>query len=67
MTTQTIKITVEFTEEQAWQLAQFLKRVSFNTALKHTDNASSQDEAYAMLEGMERVRRSLAEQGIAPR
>lgn len=67
MTTNRIKVTVEFTEEQAWQLAQFLKRVSFNTCKDHTDNGCDEDEAYRMQEAFGRVRRALAEQGIAPR
>ena len=32
-----VKITLELPDETAWQLAQFLKRVSFTTVLRHTD------------------------------
>jgi len=62
-----ITITVELDPESAWQLAQFVKRVSYSTALRHTDNGDTASEARAMLAGFERVRSALASAGIAPR
>jgi hypothetical protein len=52
---------------ELWQLAQFLKRVSFNTCLQHTDNSNTKAQAYAMIAGLEAVRGALAKQGYSPR
>jgi hypothetical protein len=60
----TIEITVILTDAQAWQLAQFLKRVCFSDYRGH---ATSDDEAYHMVDAGERVRSALAKQGYAPR
>jgi hypothetical protein len=61
---QTIEITVTLTDAQAWQLAQFLKRACFSDYRGH---ATSDTEAYQMIDAGERIRRALAEQGYAPR
>jgi hypothetical protein len=50
--------------ETAWQLAQFVKRVSFADVRQC---ARTNDEAYQMLNGLNAIRRALAEQGVAPR
>jgi hypothetical protein len=60
----TIEIHVTLTEPQAWEFAQFLKRVSFR---EYRMNATSEDEAYYMRDAGELIRRALAEQGYAPR
>lgn len=44
--------------------AQILKRVGFSD---YMNNAMDKEEAYAMLDAGERVRRALAEVGFAPR
>lgn len=62
-----IKITVELDDQTAWQLAQFVKRISFPTVLRHTDNGDDEQEAYAMLAGLEKIRGALAAVGYAPR
>jgi len=49
------------------QLVQFLRRVNFETCLRHTDNANDTEQAYAMISGLESVRRALAEHGCCPR
>ena len=53
------------------QLAQFLKRVSFDACYRHTDGCADKDarndQAYAMIAGLEAVRRALAEHGYCPR
>ena len=53
------------------QLAQFLKRVSFDACYRHTDGCADKDarndQAYAMVAGLETVRRALAEHGYCPR
>jgi len=62
-----IRVSVDLTEEQAWQLAQFLKRVSFNTCKDHTDNGCDEDEARRMSEAFGRLRRALSDKGVSPR
>lgn len=64
METLEITLTVTLTDEQAWQFAQFLKRVSFR---EYRDNATCNEEAYRMIEAGGRIRDALAEQGYAPR
>lgn len=59
-----IEIQVVLTDEQAWELAQFLKRVCFSDYRGH---ATSDEEAYQMVNAGERIREALAEQGYAPR
>lgn len=60
----TVLLQVVLSEGEAWMLAQFLKRVGFSDYL---NNAIDKDEAYAMLNAGERVRKALAEVGFAPR
>jgi hypothetical protein len=60
----TIQITVVLTETEAWEFAQFLKRVCFSDYRGH---ATSDTEAYHMIGAGERIRRALADQGYAPR
>jgi len=62
-----ITLTVQLDHETAWQLAQFVKRVSFPTVLRHTDNGDTEREARAMLAAFEKVRTALAAAGYAPR
>ncbi len=64
MKTQSINIAVTLTDEQAWQYAQLLKRISFN---EYRHNATCDDEAYLMRDAGELIRRALAEQGYEPR
>lgn len=59
-----ISVTVEFTDAQAWQLAQFIKRSTFSDYRGH---AQDDDEAYVMINAAERVRTALADAGYAPR
>ena len=60
----TVELHITLTEAQAWELAQFLKRVSFG---EYRNNATSDAEAYHMRDAGEVIRRALAEQGYAPR
>ncbi len=60
----TISVTVELTDAQAWNLAQFLKRSTFSD---YRSNAQDDDEAYAMIHAVDRVRVALADIGYAPR
>jgi hypothetical protein len=59
-----VEIRVVLTDEQAWEFAQFLKRVCFSDCERR---ATSEAEAYLMLEAGELIRQALAEQGYAPR
>ena len=61
---QTIEIHVTLTDAQAWEFAQFLKRVCFSDYRSH---ATSEAEAYHMRDAGEHIRRALADQGYAPR
>jgi hypothetical protein len=60
----TLEITVTLTDEQAWEFAQFLKRVSFT---EYRANATCDQEAYRMRDAGEIIRQALAEAGYAPR
>jgi hypothetical protein len=60
----TFEITIALTEAQAWELAQFLKRVSFR---EYRDNATNDDEAYLMRDAGYIIQSALAERGYAPR
>jgi hypothetical protein len=59
-----VEITVMLTDAQAWQFAQLLKRACFSDYRSH---ATSEAEAYYMIDAGEHIRRALAEQGYAPR
>lgn len=59
-----IEITVVLTETEAWEFAQFLKRVCFSD---YRGCATSDAEAYHMRDAGERIRSALASQGYAPR
>ena len=63
-TEKAVTITVELTDTEAWELAQFLKRVGWS---EWRNNATSDDEAYLMRDGCEKVQRALAQVGFAPR
>jgi hypothetical protein len=58
-----IEIHVRLTDEQAWERAQFLKRVYYSDYRQH---ATGEASAYRMVEAGERIRRALAEMGYAP-
>lgn len=51
-------------ETEAWSLAQFLKRLSFDTARIH---AVDSHEAYRIIEATERLHAALAKVGLDPR
>jgi hypothetical protein len=61
---QPVRLAVELTDAEAWNLAQFLKRVGFS---EFRTNAQNDNEAYAMRDAADRVRVALAEVGYAPR
>lgn len=57
-------VTVELRESQALALAQFLKRVGFGEV---RINAVDDDEAYRIMDSLNRAREALAEVGFNPR
>lgn len=57
-------ISVYLSADQAWALAQFVKRVGWH---EMRGNAFDDDEAYLIREAIDRVREALADEGIAPR
>jgi hypothetical protein len=57
-------ITVELGNEQAWALAQFVKRVAW---VDIRGCATDSDEAYTMVDAIEKLRVSLSEAGYSPR
>lgn len=59
-----IIFSVEVTPQEAWDYAQFLKRAGFSD---YRNNAVDQDEAYRMLAVGEKIRKTLAYAGYAPR
>ena len=58
------EVQVRLSESEAWDLAQFLKRVGF---AQFYVNAQDSDEAYRMMFAAEKVRKALAEAGYSPR
>ena len=64
MTRTHVQVNVRLPDAHAWELAQFLKRVCFSD---YRGCATSDAEAYRMMEAGERVRSALAECGYAPR
>lgn len=59
-----VHVAVTLTPSEAWNLAQFLKRVGFSD---FRTNAQNDEEAYGMRDASDRVRRALADAGYAPR
>jgi hypothetical protein len=60
----TFELTVQITETQAWDLAQFLKRAGFSDFMSC---AVDKDEAYRMIDAANAVRRALRDAGFNPR
>lgn len=60
----TVQLACMLTDAEAWNLAQFLKRVGFSD---FRTNAQDDDEAYAMRNAADRVAIALKEVGYAPR
>jgi hypothetical protein len=59
-----IVIEVQLPLDQAWALAQFLKRAGYSN---YRTLAASEQEAYEMLYAAQSVSAALAEEGCAPR
>jgi cytochrome c len=59
-----IPIPLELTEQEALDLAQFVKRVGWQ---EMRQNAVDEDEAYRIREALDKVRKALADVGYSPR
>ena len=59
-----VSVTMELTDTEARNLAQFLKRVGFSD---FRGNVRNESEAYAMRDAAARVRVALADAGYVPR
>ena len=57
-------INLELTDDQAWALAELVKRIGW-TELRQ--NAVDDAEAYEMRDAVELLARSLADAGVSPR
>ncbi|MFZ2170555.1 MAG: hypothetical protein WAW61_13080 [Methylococcaceae bacterium] len=64
MSSEKITITAELTTEQAWQFAQFLKRVGFTDYRALAENDA---QTYEMRSAGDVIREALAEAGYSPR
>ena len=66
-----VTITVELPDPTAWDLAQFIKRVRFDQCYELTDcgqsRAEREDQAYRMINGLNKVADALGDAGYAPR
>lgn len=66
-----VAFTVRLTEQEAWQLAQFIKRVRHDQARELTECGQTgpqrDDQAYTMLYALDLVGAALREKGYAPR
>ena len=60
----TVRVLAELSEDEAWALAQFLKRSGL---ADYRRLAQTDAEAYVMRDGAEHIRNALANAGIAPR
>ena len=59
-----MQFTIELTQDQAWALAQYLKRIGYTSYRAH---ASSDAEAWRMQDAGDALRIALANAGVNPR
>jgi hypothetical protein len=62
-----IKVTVELPPEQAAALAQLVKRLGYDDCERLSSRYDGGQERDAMLAGIDKLQRALAESGYAPR
>jgi hypothetical protein len=61
------KVTVELPADEATALAQLVKRLGYDDAERLSSRYDGGEERDAMLSGVDKLRRALAEAGFAPR
>lgn len=59
-------MSIQLTEGEADQLAQFVKRVTFETCSRYSDRTDP-ESPYLMLSSFAKIRTALADVGFAPR
>ena len=64
---QSVRLTIEMNDTEAWALAQLCKRFTYEDAVRLSNNHDAGKERDSMLDAVCRVARSLADQGIKPR
>lgn len=66
-----VTFTIELTDAEAWELAQFIKRVRFDQCFELTESWRSrperEEQAYRMLYALDQVAGALKIVGYAPR
>ena len=62
----TVTITAELSDAEAWYFAQFLKRSSHDTFVRHSDPTNKQEPEF-MIDAATKLQRAFAEAGYAPR
>ncbi len=62
----TVAVNLELTEDQAWALAQFVKRAHFGTCERLSD-PTDKEEPQLMMNALLVIQRALRESGYAPR
>lgn len=66
-----VSIHTELTDQEAWNLAQFTKRLRFDQCYELTDSGYArqdrQEQAYVMLAAIDKVGKALIAAGYAPR
>jgi hypothetical protein len=65
-----VRLSVELTDSEAWELAQLIKRIRFDQVAALTECGQSrqrEEQAYRMLHGLNQVGGALREVGYAPR
>jgi hypothetical protein len=66
-----VTFTIELTDAEAWELAQFIKRVRFDQCCELTESWRSrperEEQAYRMLYALDQVAGALKIVGYAPR
>jgi hypothetical protein len=64
MPVKTITLSVDLTDDEAWEMAQLMKRIGWS---EWRDLSTSDDEADLMRTGCSKVQHALAEAGYSPR
>ncbi|KAB0670596.1 hypothetical protein F6V30_07945 [Oryzomonas sagensis] len=59
-----VQFSVDMTEQEAWALAQFIKRSRWQ---QYRDNAVDEEDAYNMMDALSAVRDALAKIKFSPR
>ena len=59
--------TINLNKSESWLIALFFKRITFDGVLDCTDLNSDKDQAYQMIDVIEKIQNQLADQGMAPR